>query len=73
MTFPCRTVQFILASRTLLDFITLFVIGYAKGVISRTFELIFEAFIIIAVVFITPIPTIIGVVANLCWVEAMPV
>ena len=73
-TFLCRTTLLILTSRTIVVLVALLVQWDTEGrlvLVRRTFELVLEADVLVAVLLITRVPAIVESVTDLGGVEAM--
>ena len=73
-TFLCGTTLLVLTSRTIVGLVALLVQWDTEGrlvLVRRTFELVLEADVLVAVLFITRVPTVVESVTDLGGVEAM--
>ena len=73
-TFHCRTTLLVLTSRTIVGFVALLVQWDTEGrlvVVRRTFELVLETDVLVAVLLVARVPTIVESVTDLGGVEAM--
>ena len=73
-TFLCGTTLLVLTSRTIIGFVALLVQWDTEGrlvLVRRTFELVLEADVLVAVLLVTRVPAIVESVTDLGGVEAM--
>ena len=73
-TFFLRTTLLILPSWTVVGLVALLVKWYTEGgpaIVRRTFELVLEADVFVAVLLVTRIPAVVESVTDLGWMETM--